>query len=322
MKKVFIIISFFLSFILFSQEIRKDSILYGGTVSKYIVLSKKGEKHKRKPLFFFCQGSLARPLQILVSEDSGYPILPFNLETITNDYHLVIVNKPSLPLSEFVENLKDDFSYPKNGLPPKDYILNNHLEFYYKRNNRILKKILKENWVDSKRLVVAGHSEGSYIALKMAKHNSKISHLIYSGGNPLGRMMSMISMSRQNPNEEETWVKDDLKDWKQIVENKNIKETDRENTSFYHYSLSQNFIPDLLSLKIPVLVTYGTKDQNGIFNDYLQVVAIQQNKRNFIFKSYFNCDHNFFPLVNGQPNHSVENWDNVAKDWVDWLKIK
>ncbi|EKB61690.1 alpha/beta hydrolase family protein [Bergeyella zoohelcum] len=322
MKKIFVFLLFFVFVLIMAQEVRRDSVVWNGAVSHYLILSKEGEQFKRKPLFFFCQGSLARPLQILVSKEMGYPILPFELATITRDYHLVIVNKPALPLSEYVQNLKEDLTYPKVGLPPKQYIVNNHLDFYYKRNNHIIKKLVKQSWVDAKKIVVAGHSEGAYIALQMAKHNSKISHLIYSGGNPLGRMMSIIHMSRQAPDEEEDWVQDDLKDWKKIVENRKALETHQENTSFYSYSLSQNFIPDLLQLKIPILVTYGTKDQNGIFNDYLQVVAIQENKNNFTFKSYFNCEHNFFPIENGKPNHSKNNWDQVAQYWVQWIASK
>lgn len=311
----------FFFFYLFSQkyEIRKFETNYKKTKVCYIVLSKTGEKLKKKPIFFFCQGSLAQPL-IKTENNKIYPILPFDENIILEKFHIVIVNKPGIPLEENIDNLASNYSYPKSGLPSEDYIINNNLDYYYKRNNFLIKKILCETWVNPLNIVAVGHSEGSYIALKMAKTNRKITHLIYSGGNPLGRMMSIINQDRQNPKEKESWVEEDLNNWKKIVKNKNIKETNQENTSHYTYSMSQNFTNDLLELKIPVLVTYGTKDQNGIFNDYLNVLTIKSGKNNFKFKTFFNCDHNFFPIdENFRPNYEIDNWTEVAKYWYNWL---
>jgi len=53
-------------------------------------------------------------------------------------------------------------------------------------------------------------------------------------------------------------------------------------------------IKHLEKLKIPVLVTFGTKDAVAPFNDFLQVEAIRQGKRNFTFKAYVGTDHIFF----------------------------
>ena len=264
MKKLTYLFFIFLTISVFSQQpnVKKDSIEYKNTVVKYVILSKRGEEKKRKPLFIFCQGSLARPLKIL-ADDASYPFLPFSEEILLQKYHIIIISKPGIPLEVNVKDLKRDYTYPKTGLPSQEYILNNSLEYYYKRNNFLLKKLIKEPWVDSKTIVAAGHSEGSYIALKMAENNRKITHLIYSGGNPLGRMMSIINQDRKNPKEKESSVVNDIEFWKKVVKNKNYRETNQENTSFYEYSLSQNFTKPLLDLKIPVLVTYGTRDQNG-----------------------------------------------------------
>ena len=311
----------FFCLFLFSQncEIRKFETDYKKSKVEYLVLSKTGEQQKKKPIFFFCQGSLAQPI-IKKENNNIYPILPFDENIILDKFHIIIVNKPGIPLEENTENLSSNYSYPKEGLPSETYIVNNNLDYYYKRNNFLVKKLFKETWVEQSKFVVAGHSEGSYIALKMAKTNRKITHLIYSGGNPLGRMMSIINQDRKNPKEKESWIEEDLNFWKKIVANRNIKETNQENTSYYDYSLSQNFTDDLLSLKIPVLVTYGTKDQNGIFNDYLNVLTIKEGRNNFTFKTFFNCDHNFFPIdENLNVNHDIDNWTEVAKFWVNWL---
>lgn len=319
-RNIIVLVCVFLIKFLSSQnfEIKTDSIQYKGAKSYYVVVSKEGESKLSKPLFFFCQGSLARPL-IRSKEGYDYFMLPFDLNIIIQNYHLIMVNKPGLPLSEDVNNLSSNLTFPKEGLPPKEYILNNNLNFYYKRNNKIIKEIIKEDWVDKSKIVVAGHSEGSYIALEMASHNPKITHMIYSGGNPLGRMMSIVNQNRMDRDEKETWVENSLKFWKKVVSAKDEFELNQENTSFYTYGLSHNFMPKLLKLKIPILVTYGTKGQNAIFNDYLHVESIRKGKNNFTFKTYFNCDHNFFPIdKNGDPNYDILNWDKVVKYWVDW----
>ena len=311
----------FFFFYLFSQnyEVKKIETNYKKTKVEYIVLSKTGEQWKKKTIFFFCQGSLAQPI-LKKEKNAVYPILPFDENIILEKFHIIIVNKPGIPIEESTENLTSNYSYPKSGLPSKTYILNNNLDYYYKRNNFIITENLGKSWVDPKQIVAVGHSEGSYIALKMAKSNSKITHLIYSGGNPLGRMMSIINQDRKNPKQKESWVKEDLEMWKEIVNNKNVKETYKENTSYYSFSLSQNFTGDLLGLKIPVLVTYGTQDQNGIFNDYLNVLTIKEGKHNFTFKTYFNCDHNFFPIdENFNPDYEIDNWTEVGKYWYNWL---
>lgn len=305
-----------------NTEIKEYKDIYKNTIVNYIVCSVKGEENVKKPIFFFCQGSLARPLEYVTKKGTFPTFLPFDLDIIVKKYHLVVVSKPGIPIKENLKNLQEDLSYPKEGLPPAEYISNNNLEYYYQRNNALLKKLLKQTWADPKEVVAAGHSEGSYVALEMASHNNKITHLIYSGGNPLGRMMSIINENRQSAEEKENWTGESLDFWKKIVANKDKKETDKENTSFYHYTLSQNFTPTLLKIKIPVLVTYGTKDQNGIFNDYLQVLAIQNHKANYSFTSYFDCDHNFFPVKNGVADHEVDNWTMVAYDWMKWLEKK
>jgi pimeloyl-ACP methyl ester carboxylesterase len=302
-------------------DVRKLQVNYKDTNVDYVVLSKLGDKDVKKPLFIFCQGSLSRPLQIK-SGDSAFPLLPFDLDIILKNYHLILISKPGIPLSEDVKNLNSDYSYPKDKLAAKEYIINNNLDYYYKRNNFILNKLLKEKWVDKKKIVVAGHSEGSYVALEMATHNTKITNLIYSGGNPLGRIMSIINENRQDSYEKENDEKETLEFWQKTVENKDKKELTQENTSFYQYTLSQDFTRDLLKLKIPVLVTYGTKGQNAIFNDYLNVLTIQNHKTNFTFITFFNCEHNFFPIKkNGEIDYTVDNWRKVAYEWIKWSFI-
>lgn len=169
--------------------------------------------------------------------------------------------------------------------------------------------------------MVAGHSEGSTIASKMASINKKITHLIYSGGNPYGRIMNILSQSRSFDNDTLNEGNNTIEYWKKVVENPNeINTTNGDsNKTTYSFSLPQK--DNLMGLKIPVLVTYGTKDWSASFNDLFQIESIRERKQNLAFKSYLNLEHNYFPInKNGTVNQEVYNWDKIASDWLDWLK--
>lgn len=62
-----------------------------------LIKSKKGEENIPKPLFFFCQGSLPKPL-IKCNDQGAYGIFPFNPDSLTAKYHLAIVRKSGIPL--------------------------------------------------------------------------------------------------------------------------------------------------------------------------------------------------------------------------------
>src|SRR5262245_39057658 len=52
-----------------------------------VVVSKKGEEHKKKPIIVIERGSQAVPL--VITDVNGFqPIIPFDTKTFTEDYHL------------------------------------------------------------------------------------------------------------------------------------------------------------------------------------------------------------------------------------------
>ncbi|MDR2979504.1 MAG: hypothetical protein LBV02_03560 [Bacteroidales bacterium] len=76
----------------------------------------------------------------------------------------------------------------------------------------------------------------------------------------------------------------------------------------------------LEKMKIPVMVTYRTKDGGAPFNDFLHIETIRRKNKNFTFKAYIETDHNFFSLtVDNKPNYDIFNWGNVTNDWLKLL---
>jgi dienelactone hydrolase len=298
---------------------------YKGNNVEILIKSKKGEENIPKPIFFFCQGSLPIPL-IKYHEKDVYGVFPFNPDSLLVYYHLVIVSKPYIPVIADYKTLSSSFNYIDNsGKFPKEYSDRNLLTFYVPRNIAVLKHLQKQKWVKTTQLVVAGHSEGSTIASKMAAEYKKITHLIYAGGNPMGRIMSLIEQGRQNETDSDStrFGEDELNYWEAVVKNKTNMDDSQGDTHRATFEFSKPPIKYLEKLSIPVLVSYGTKDWSAPFNDYMRVDFIRQGKNNFTFQPYVGTEHNFFPLTNdNKPNYDIFNWDNVANDWLKWLKVK
>lgn len=289
-----------------------------------LVLSKKGEEERLKPLFFFCQGSLPIPL-IITEGEMSYPSFPFDTKKLCEKYHLVIVGKPGIPLIFESKNLQPDFSYVEDYsyLPPKKYILNNHLDYYVQRNLHVLDYFINQKYIDRKTVIVAGHSQGARVACEMTLQSQSITHLIYASGNPCGQIMAMVSASRQRENPIDTLspAENDLLYFQEVVADSNNIQLINGETNKSIYSFSKSSLTTFPSLNIPVLICYGTLDTSAPFNDLLRVEVIKQRKSNFTFKSYIGLDHNYFGTdKNGQIDYENFNWDRVANDWANWLE--
>lgn len=287
-----------------------------------LIKSKKGEENLPKPIFFFCQGSLPQPL-IKYHEKDFYGVFPFNPDSLTVKYHLVIVSKPSIPVIVDFTTLSSSYNYIDSiGKFPKGYSDRNLLSYYVPRNIEVLKYLQKQKWVTTTQIVVAGHSEGSTVAAKMASDYNKITHLIYASGNPMGRIMTMIWQSRESETNTDStrFGEDEIKYWESVVKDRNNMDGSRGDTHRATFEFSQPPIKYLEKLKIPVLVSYGTKDWSAPFIDFMRVDFIRQGKNHFTFHPYVGTDHNFFPLKNdNKPNYDIFNWDNVANVWLKWL---
>ena len=296
---------------------------YKGDKVEILILSKAGEEYIQKPLLFYVQGSLPQPI-IKFKAGKMYSILPFKKDNFENDYHIAIVSKPGIPIISNIEKLGDLYMYLDNsGKIPNDYVARNYLSYYVDRNIKVIDFLQKQKWISKNKLVVAGHSEGSTIAAKMASKSKKITHLIYAGGNPVGRILSII----QENNAQQTQAIDRAESlfayWEFIVHNPKSLSTEYGDTPRATYEFSSNLMQDFGKMKIPVLISYGTKDWSAPYNDYLQIEMISQGKKNFTFQTYWNCEHNYYPIkADNTPDFNIDNWEKVGIDWYNWLKTK
>ena len=151
MKIVFKLIFLLLTIHSFGQnkrpedfEFRHLQIVYKGDTVDVLIKSRKGDEQKAKPLFLFCQGSLPKPL-IKYDNQIVYGVFPFNPDSLTIDYHLVIVSKPSIPLIKELKYLGQNFTFTDStGSYPKKYSERNLLDYYVDRNIEVLKYLQKQ----------------------------------------------------------------------------------------------------------------------------------------------------------------------------------
>ena len=231
---------------------------YKGDKVEILVKSKKGEESVKKPVFFWCQGSLPQPL-IKISENGAYGVFPFNPDSLSTKYHIVVAGKPCIPLICETIILGNNFMYldSTTGRFTKEYSERNLLDYYVERNLKIIKFLRKQKWVSHDKLIVAGHSEGSTIAAKMAIKSSLITHLIYSGGNPMGRIMSMILQNRgiESDTDSTRFADDEIEYWQYVVNNNISMDYSKGDTPKATFEFSDPPINYIEKLKIPVLVS-------------------------------------------------------------------
>lgn len=275
-----------------------------------IIISKPEEERIAKPIFLFCQDRLPKPV-IKYSEKGLFEILPFNEEALLDEFHIVIVGKPFIPISSNVDKLSQDFLFLKNQenrIPPRGYSDRNYLDYYVFRNNAILKQLFKYRWAKTSKLLVAGQGEGSSIAVKMATLNKKITHLIYLSGNPYGEIASQLFVSqlRDDTVQKQNHI---LSEYKKVIANSSEIQYDELETTKAIFSFSLPQRDHLMSLKIPILICSRNDDSTTTFLNLFQIEAIRERKQNIEFISNSCLKNN-------------ESSDHESYKWLNWWHQK
>lgn len=288
-----------------------------------LVKSKKGEEYQKKPILFSAQGSLAVPLIVHNGRKRVYSTLEEGF--VENDYHLVAVNKPGIPLISHKDSLVDGREYfvdKENYVYPLKYLKNNNLEYYVKRNIQVIDFLFNESWVDTSKLVISGHSQGSGIALSMCDKTTKATHLIYSSGLPYySTILAMLNKERMREgNTPNPRVEKVFKYWKEVIDDPlNYKNPHRDSNSTLS-SFSQNENEILKRLKIPILISYGTKDESSPYHDMFRIETIKERISNIYFKPYVGLGHNYQLVTISDKNQKTDFLADVVLDWLHWLK--
>lgn len=331
MKKVILLL--FLILIVMGESAAQDEkpedfgyrhlqIKYKNDPVDILIMSQKGDWQKTKPILLFDQGSQARPLILLKEDGTPYRLFPFQTDSLLVDYHLAIIGKPYVPLIAYYKDLKRGaYADPSTGIPPVEFYSRDNVDYYVNRAKAVIVHLKKQKWVSKDKLVAAGHSAGSTVAAKLALESKDVTYLIYSGGNPFGRMASMIAQAREYDDSTGTRSEEAFRYWETIVHDSTSVASQGGDSYKTTYTFSLPPKDYLMKLRIPVLVTYGTKDHGVTFNDYLRLETIRKGTSNFTFKPYIGVEHNYFGFdKEGKVDFDKFGWDQVALDWQAWLE--
>ena len=293
-------------------------VMFGKDSVDVLVLSKQGEEKMKRPLLLWCQGSLPTPL-LMYDQLGPYPVFPFKPVPDAVAVHLVIISKPGIPLVADVQGLNPNRVFSER-MPPAYYCQRNYLDYYVRRDIAVLRFLKKQPWVDARRVVVAGHSEGSTVAAHLAAVPGLVSRAVYLSGNPLGRMMSIVALDRQD--NDTAALANAFRNWQSVVANPTRTECTTGDGNRNTYSFAAAPLPVLLRIKVPVFVGYGTCDRGVAGDDYLRLECIRLHKTNFTFREYLGREHNFFRLTTeGKLNYEDDYWPVVGRDFLRWAGL-
>lgn len=236
----------------YSQEVKPPAeygyqyfeIEYQNDPVSIIIQTKKDETLKKKPIILFGLGSTPRPLILLDDDGKSFQIFPFVNDSIINDYHLAVVGKPFIPVVAYQKDLeRNQYMNAVTGIAPAKFCERDYVDYYVGRNVKVIEFLKQLDWVDSDKFILAGHSASATEMALTATQTKEATHLIYSCGNPFGRMMTMVSEARSTEVKEKPGTGSYYKWWDKVVKNKDDntcpKGGDPDKTTF---DFSQNHI--------------------------------------------------------------------------------
>lgn len=312
------------------------TIPFKGDSITFAVVARKGELSQKKPIFLFRQGSLPIPL-FTINPKTNRPALTELPKTCYDheaDYYSIMIAKPGIPLvvdDSYLDTLFSSRSTLKASMYPTDYQSRNYLDYYVDQTNAVLRFVLSQPWADPKRVVLTGGSEGYHVAIKTARKNRQVTHLIAFSGNLEGRHQSIIRTERMKgftgeytQEEAQHSVENLQREWAAICQDSlNVTATSGDpNRTTYSFSHGRNK-DFLLALTIPICIIYGTADVGATSNDILPLEFARRGKTNLTLKVYPNHDHTFHKLTYSAEGKVINREYNgvvVEKAYFDWLK--
>lgn len=278
---------------------------------------------EKKPVLLFLQGSLPIPLSIKYPQGVYLTSFPFSVEKVNEDYHLVVISMPHIPLQLDVSETGANAAMSNF---PLAYNRDNFLENYVRRAENVIDFVMEQDWSDEE-VIIFGHSQGSLVATKLSS-TRRISKLALSGFNPNGRYDQYIKEIRLKEQKEMLssaaaleQINEYYARWEHIVKHKDDDTQERGDTFKATYSFSENMLDDLLLIDTPVYIMYGSKDVGASGCDILPLEFARAGKTNLTLKSYPGLGHNFEEIdFEGKSNFDKMYWQEAFDEFLEWLK--
>ena len=337
MKNLIYFLLILLSTRTFSQELINNESLKFTIKSKnnsidFIVYDNNLDQ--KKPVLLWCQGSLPYPIYVKRAYDYwmiGGGISNFNTDYIRKYYHLVVISMPETPVIVNEDEINKSYWY--NGkskdktMPSIAFQKADYLENYVERGIAVLEFLRKQKWVDNSKLIVAGHSQGSKVASKIATNYKYVSKVGLFATNPFGRIDQNIRTYRKMAEkkeisweEAEKYIEEEYQIFRDALDENKVKE---KPYLLAWKSFSVPLIDDWLTLNKPIYLAYGTNDIAADLCDLVPLYFMKEEKSNLKLKKYIDSDHNFFKINNnGRPDYENPQWPEVMNSFIDWTLTK
>jgi pimeloyl-ACP methyl ester carboxylesterase len=303
-----------------------DSIVVGKDTIRYVTYRRAKASGEPADLFVFCQGS--QPIPLLPRFDGAtYPPVPFDPELVPDNYLVVVVGKPGIPVTAAVN---EEMLYKPGGRAPATYLYNDNLHWYAKATKAVIAHLKKAGNRKRGKVVLFGHSQGYRVAARVAATCKYISRLVVASANPFSRYHGGLTVLRNNPiynaahlaekNEELMALYTDYRDFVRHRSNRRLLKVDRQFANWVSFNYPSAW-RDLVKVKVPVLVLYGDRDDASLDNDLLPFLFAEVRQQNVKVQVYPGREHNFFEtLEDGTPDYSLPGWDLVMTDVCRWLQ--
>jgi pimeloyl-ACP methyl ester carboxylesterase len=309
----------------------------GNDTTTFVIFGNPQDLLVKKPLFLFRQGS--QPMPVVHQYSDGYymPVSPFRFSEYKDKYHFVMISKPGVKLVADSAYLNRYHNAMRDGdssgvFISKKYRMNNYREKYVQQCSQVIDFLVKQSWIDARKVVFCGGSEGFTVGADLiANHNKHITHAVLFSGNTERRFENIIYQLRQetiNGNKSAEQVQDEINQmyevWKDICNYPLSVDKAFGDTYQAWYSFSVRNLDHLKKIEIPLYVAYGTDDGEISANmDMLPVEFAAAGKKNLTFKPYLNHDHQFFQLKRNEAGEIIGKdyrGDHVAAAWMQWLE--
>jgi len=277
----------------------------------------------KKPVFVMLQGSLPIPLIIRDSAQSHLTSFPYSYKEITEDYHIINISMPHLPILVSPSEINANGSLKA---PPALYNKNNYLQNYVDRTKAVLDFVILQPWADTTEVIMLGHSQGAYVAIKVANDHNAVTAVGLSGFSPFGRYDQHIRKMRiqehqgiLSSDEAQSAINEYYDRWDYYVDhqeddNQVVGDTPKATVSF-----SENFMDDLMDISIPMYIMYGSRDIGAIGCDYLPIEFERVHKDNYQISVFPGLGHNFEEVDgNGRSNYENMYWQKAIDSYIDW----
>lgn len=287
---------------------------------------------KKKPLMIFIHGSGNLPTFHYIPSRKNYSWSAFvDIQNYKDKYHVIFVNKPSVPLFDTVQGEDGRYNYPIS----EDFTQKYSLEWRAKAASLIINQATKLLPVDKSKIVVIGHSQGGQVAPKVALINKKVTHLVLLNSNSLNHLYDFTLQERlaafkgeQSYEQTQQNIDSLFFEYKKIFSDPNSKtKTSYDETYFRWASFSDETpLENMLKLKIPIYVIAGGKDLWGSFimnTDYVEIEFLRYRKTNLTYKVYPNANHFLQDEIieNGKTNY-VNIKPKIFKDIDEWTNMQ